>query len=590
MMNSRQLFAEPSVSSGNANSKHFLICVFVSMLVLAGCEKPEPTVDQAALQQEVINCADEKAVLVEGTGTYSRNIDSPSPEAQAFFDQGLRLTFSYYFPEALASFNAALCFDPLNPMIHWGRALAIAPNPNSRYGAVADDPQGLGLEIISQAQALALQSKDSLSEIDLELIEVLAVLFDTKTHPDQTARSAAFINATQSLYEKFPQDLEVAFLAADAIMMASPWQYFSQIDGSAINLAGKAKSIIENGIELNPGHPGLTHLHIHLMENSFTPEQAEASADRLESLTPKAGHMVHMPGHIYMRVGRYADAISTNQRSLLADEYFLQQWGDRELPTGLTYGLSARVHAPHARNFIHWGAVLQGNSELALATSQDMVASIGSDTIQRGSSQRTIASYWMTLRFFSRWQELLALEMKREYPPYLQGVLHYVRGSAFAATNDIESAEQEFLKLQTTLTDESLLTQRAAVNTASNLLNIAQHILAGDIAKAKENFELAINHYQLAVAGQDALRYMEPPDWLQSTRLSLGQAYLDVEDYAAAEFIFTEDLRLLQENGWALYGLLQSLQAQEQEEDIERIAERFGKAWESADVDLGTLD
>ncbi len=568
--------------------------VFLTCLILSACDSSPPPPDSAQSQpdakaQAVAQaCADAKAVLVPDLGEYSRSIHSSSPAAQRYFDQGLRLTYSYYFPEALASFDAALCFDPDNAMIQWGRALAIAPNPNSRYGSVKDDPAGAGWEAITIAQTLAASST-TVSDSDKELIASLMVLFDTETHPDQVARSAAFINATQTLYQQFPQDLEVAFLAADAIMMASPWQYFSTQDGSPMNMADKAQTILETGIAQNPLHPGLNHLHIHLMENSFTPEQAEESADRLESLTPKAGHMVHMPGHIYMRVGRFADAISTNQRSLEADQYFAGVWGELPFPSGTTYGLSHRGHAPHAQNFIHWGAVLAGNSEMAFNTIKPMAEGISAQRLQSGGAQRTLANYWMTMRFFKRWDDILAISLPENAPVYIQGMYHFVRGSAFAAKNSVDSAQTELNALHTVAQQPGLENQRASVNKVSDLLTIAVNELSGDVAKANNQIEGAITFYQQAVDTQDALRYMEPPDWLQSTRLALGNAYLDNEQYGEAEAVFRKDLELLHENGWALYGLLQSLQAQQQEEEIQTTEERFGKAWQYADVDMGSL-
>lgn len=560
-------------------------------LLFAACD-PSPPKDEQT-RQLAQTCAGEKAVLIEGLGPYGRDIHSLSAEAQTFFNQGLRLTYSYYFPEALASFDAALCFDPNNPMIHWGRALAIAPNPNSRYGGVNDDPAGLGWQAISQAQQLLDNRAETFTadsyQVDKGLIAALRQLFDTGLNGEQVTRSAAFINATLDLYQQFPKDPEVAFLAVDGIMMATPWQYFSSEDGKPLNLADRAQTILEQGIAQNPNHPGLNHLHIHLMENSFTPQAAESSADRLESLTPKAGHMVHMPGHIYMRLGRYADAIATNERSLLADEYFAGVWGELPFPAGTTYGLSHRSHGPHASNFIHWGAVLQGNSGRAIATIKTIVDGLGADQLQSGSAQRAIAMYWATLRFFHRWQDILMLELPADAPPYLQGMWHFVRGSALAATGEPQAAQNELDALMALTENSALLNYRAVVNTAADLLNIARYELAGKLAQTRGDYEQAIHYYQQAVQTQDQLRYMEPPDWLQSTRLSLAEAYLDSENYTEAESVYLQDLALLQENGWALYGLLQSLQAQQQEEEIQAVEQRFGKAWENADIDLGSM-
>ena len=563
------------------------VSLLFALGVLNGCGNPSPPTESAESQSVIQTCADLNAVMVPGLGDYGRDIHTNSDEAQAYFDQGLRLAFSYYFPESVASFTAAACFDPDNAMIEWGIAFANAPNPNSRYGAVPDDVTGNGWRAIQKAKQLA-DSASNLSDADKGLINALYVMLDSDTHPDQIARSAAAINAAQMLYQRFPQDLEVAFLTADAIMMATPWQYYSQEDGAPLNMADKAQRILETGIAQAPNHPGLNHLYIHLMENSQQPDLAEMSADRLESLTPKAGHMVHMPGHIYMRLGRYADSIATNQRSVEADQYFASVWGDLSFPD-VAYGLSHRGHRGHAENFIHWGAVLAGNSELAFTTIDAMVADMNQQRLQSGGGQRTLANYWMTLRFFQRWDDILAITLPENAPPYIEGMYHFVRGSAFAHNKQVDAAQRELAALHAVTQQEGLTEQRASVNTVADLLGIAFHELTGDIARAEDKLQDAISFYQQAVSGQDNLRYMEPPDWLQSTRLALGNAYLDSQKYADAEATFRKDLDLLHENGWVLYGLLQTLQASQQDEDIEAIEKRFGDAWQYADVDLGSF-
>ncbi len=557
-----------------------------SLVIYAACspapEQDVPNAEDSTLLAAAAQCADAVALLVPDTGTFSRAIDTPSPEAQAFFDQGLRLSYSYYFPEAIGSFDAALCYDPDNPMIHWGRALAIAPNPNSRYGASPDDPQGEGNRTIALAAANATQA----AAVERGLIDTLAVLFDNATYPDQTARTQAFIEAAQALYAQYPDDHEVAFLLADGIMMASPWNYFVMGDGSPLPNMELAMQVMEKGMSENPQHPGLTHLHIHLMEASRQPNSAEPSADRLESLTPMAGHMVHMPGHIYMRLGRYEDAITSNERSIAADEYFVRQWGERPLPSVGTYFLSATNHAGHARMFIHWAGVLQGNFERAMSIASPMAMMATPEALDRGASLRAPAIEWMTLKAFGRWNDILAITTPPASRPFLQGILNLARGSAHLAAGDVASAEIELGALRAVSENPVLQTQRASVNTASDLLAIAVHALAGEIASAKGETETAISEFQQAVALQDKLRYMEPPDWIQSMRLFLGQAYINAGQFADAEATFREDLVLLEDNGWALFGLASALEAQGDAAGAAEVRARFDKAWENADVTL----
>lgn len=571
------------------NPYYRLSATALTVFLLAACspdtESPATGQETAAAPwtatAEMLACADSHATLVEGTGTYSRDIDSHSPEAQQYFDQGLRLAYGYYFPEAVGSFNAALCFDPDNARIHWARAQALGPNANSRNGGQPDDPKGEGKKSMDRAVELAAGQP----QIWQDMIQALVPMFDTEQYPDQAVRSQAVIDSAKAAYDKYPEDHELAFLLSHAIMMASPWYYF-EWDGTPRPNTELAMEVQEKGMRENPYHPGLTHLHIHLMEASREPVRAETSADALEPLTPKAGHMAHMPGHIFMRLGRYEDAIATNRRSVLADEYFVEQWGDRPLPDYGTYFLSATNHRGHARAFIHWAGVLQGNLALALEIASPLAASATPEMLDRGSSLRNVSVEWMTLKAFGQWEQILALPAQPDTRPFLQGTLNHIRGAALAATGDIAGAEAELAALNTVLQNPALTTQRAAVNSADRILAIARHSLAGEIANAKGDFATAISEFTQAVTLQDQLRYMEPPDWIQSMRLFLGQAYLNAGQPAEAEAVFLEDLVLLQENGWALRGLTDALEAQGKTADAALARERFEEAWEQADIEL----
>lgn len=442
---------------------------------------------------------------------------------------------------------------------------------------------GAGREAINAAMA----ARDSLAAPERGLVEALAPLFDTDTYVDQAARTQAFIEAAEANYANHPNDLEAAFLVPHGIMMSTPWDYYDPEDGSALPGVERALTVMEAGMEQDVGHPGLTHLHIHLLEASFEPARAQDSADRLEALTPMAGHMVHMPGHIYMRVGRYNDAITTNQRSLAADDAVTEAWGDRPLPRTGTYFLSATNHGGHATMFIHWAGILQGNSERALDVSAPMAAMANPENLMRGAGLRNVVGHWMTLKAFGQFDELLAQENPAPDQPYLSGMLNYMHGSAYLRQGDIAAAQAEFEAMQQTRNNDVLDTQRASVNTASDMLAIASHALAGEIASAQGDYESAVQSFRQAVALQDALRYMEPPDWLQSMRLFLGQAHLDAGDYNQAVNVFERDLVLLQENGWALYGLTEALEGLGETEEADLARERLLLAWQDADVTLG---
>jgi tetratricopeptide (TPR) repeat protein len=575
-------------STGTNFKRQLTLAVAISTLVACGAENPTPPPQmqtQASPFQataEMLACAEALAPVVANTGTFGRNIRANIPEAQTYFNQGLRLTYGYYFPEAIASFDAALCFEPDNAMIHWGKALAIGPNPNSRYGSAPDDPVGDGKQAINHARELM----DRLPSQDRGLIEAVTELYNTETYPDQAARTQAFIDAAEANYRTHNSDLDAAFLVAHGIMMSTPWTYYSNVDGSPLPGVERAREVLESGMAQDPQHPGLTHLHIHLLEASFEPESAVASADRLESLTPMAGHMVHMPGHIYMRVGRYNDAITTNERSLSADNVVTQAWGDRELPRNGTYFVSATNHGGHARMFIHWAGILQGNSERAMSVSEPMLMMANAEALGRGNGLRTPVAHWMTLRAFGMFDELAALENPAPGQPYLDGMLNWMHGAAFAKNGNIEAAQAEYDRLQTIRQNPELANWRASVNSTADMLTIASHMLAGEIANARSDYDAAIREFEQAVDLQDKLRYMEPPDWLQSTRLFLGQALINAGRYAEARAVFERDLIMLNENGWALQGLAAALEGLGEGAAASDVRERQAAAWSGANVQL----
>ena len=268
------------------------------------------------------------AVLVDNIGTYGRKISTTSPLAQKFFDQGLRLVYGYYFPEAIASFEEAQQYDPDHPMIDWGLALAMGPNPNSRKNGFPDDPHGDGRKAIATARAHLSRA----TAVERALIESLSVQYDTDQYPDRVVRDEKYIEATRLVLDRYPDDLEAGFMYADAVMIRGAWNYWRR-DGSPLPGTKEAAAALEHVMTLEPNHPGAVHLYVHLFESSAEPERALPQADRLESLMPKEGHMVHMPSHIYLRVGQYEKAIASNERSVAADRFFLSEWGDRPFPT-----------------------------------------------------------------------------------------------------------------------------------------------------------------------------------------------------------------------------------------------------------------
>lgn len=521
----------------------------------------------------------ESATLTDGLGSYSRRISTDSQVAQQFFDQGLRLTFGYYFPEAIASFQQAQQHDPEHPMPYWGLALAAGPNPNSRFLGFRDDPYGEGRKAITAAHARVAKA----SPIERALIDALYVRFDVETYPDRSERDVKYIEATRRVLNSYPDDLEAGFLHADAIMTHSQWSYWRR-DGSPLPRTRDAAAALEHIIALNPKHPGAVHLYIHLFESSTQPERAIPQADLLESLMPKAGHVVHMPSHIYIRVGQYEKAITSNERSLAADQVLLSAWGGRTLPTLGTYGMSHRTHGRHAWDFMRFAAMFQGNYSRALKAAK--AAAAGQTHTGMGGAHRLQSTVWLVHKVFGKWDEILAEPAPTHGSAYLDGMWRYVRGSAFVGRREFDKAEIELQLLRNAEVDPSIKDFLALANPAKRVLQLAGHALEGEIAMGRRKYGSAVASFEAAVRVQDTLNYVEPPDWGQSIRLYLGNALLKARRPREAERVYRRDLFEFRENGWALFGLWQSLREQGKIREARKVRARFEQAWKGADVTL----
>jgi len=267
------------------------------------------------------------AIMIPGSGTYSYPISTNNSDAQAFFDQGLRMAWSFYFPESIASYQEAARLDPDHPMPYWGLAHAIGPNPNSRYQGLPDDPQGTGLEAVRTALELANNG----TQKERDMINAIFVLYNKDAIADNRERDLAYLNAMRDLHNKYPDDADIATVFAESYMNTTRWDYWD-IDGSPRGGTAEAKAALETAMALEHDHPGANHLYIHLMEMSAQPELAMPAAQKLEATVPISGHMVHMPGHIYLRVGEYEKAIDINERSQIAHLQFAEIWGEANVP------------------------------------------------------------------------------------------------------------------------------------------------------------------------------------------------------------------------------------------------------------------
>ena len=537
----------------------------------------------ACVDQESIKTDSEQAqaVLVQGSGTYSRKISTKNPQAQAFFDQGLRLAWGFYFPESIASYQEAARMDPDHPMPFWGMAHAMGPNPNSRYARMPDDPKGEGLKAINKA----LDRIDRATPLEAKLIRALHVLYDQQTIPDQDDRDQAYLTAMRSLNQEYQDDPDIAALYAASYMSIRRWDYWDS-EGNPKAETMPVAEALEHIIAQGLSHPGVFHLHIHLIEASLEPERALVSADALEATVPIVGHVVHMPAHIYVRVGQYGKAIDNNVRSQAVDQQFADLWGDHPLPNIGTYPLSHRIHAGHALDFIRYAATMQGNYKTASEAAWRMANRITGDAVIVRGGQKRVSAPWLVLKIFGKWDELLALTPAHQGTPYLDGIWSYALGSAHLAKGNMDAALQELAKLKTIAEAPNADEYRVGATPASAVLQLAAFGLEGEVLMAQDDLSGAIEAFRAGVAIENQNNYTEPPDWAQPMRHYLGAALLKAGQPEAAEAVYRRDLRWNQNNGWSLFGLHQALAAQNKQSEASQVFNQWQEAWAEADVTL----
>ena len=533
---------------------------------------------QPALANEAENV---HATLIQGSGTYSRKISTQNPLAQAFFDQGLRFAWGFYFPESIASYQEAARLDPSHPMPYWGMAHAMGPNPNSRYARMPDDPKGEGLKAIKNA----LERIDRASPLEAELIKAMYVLYDKDAIADQGERDRAYLAAMRRLNQQYPDDSDIAALYAASYMSIGRWDYWDS-EGNPKSETLPVAQALEHIMAKDMTNPGVLHLHIHLIEASLEPERALASADALEATVPIAGHVVHMPAHIYVRVGQYAKAVDSNVRSQAVDIEFAKLWGDYPLPNLGTYPLSHKIHSGHALDFVRYAATVQGNYATAIDAAWRMANRIQDPKAVVRSGQKRVSAPWLVMKIFARWDDLLALTPRHQGTPYLDGIWAYAIGSAHIAKGNMDAAEKTLATLQKIASAPNADEYRVGATPASAVLKLAALGLEGEVLRAQGDLSGAIAAFSAGVAIEDQNNYTEPPDWAQPMRHYLGATLLQAGEAEKAEAVYRRDLRWNQNNGWSLYGLYQALLAQNKTAAANIALQQWRTAWSMADVTI----
>ncbi len=510
------------------------------------------------------------APLVKGLGDVHHPVTTKSAEAQRYFDQGLAFVYAFNHDEAEASFREAARLDPNLAMAYWGEALALGPNIN----LPEDDQRGkAAYAAVTKAQSL----EPGASEEERGYIDALAKRYasDGKMRPEQ---QRAYADAMRALWKGHPDDPDAGALFAESLMDLHPWNLWTS-DGKPVEGTEEITATLEAVLAKHPDHIGANHYYIHAVEASPHPERGLPCAERLGKLAPDAGHLVHMPSHIYIRTGRYHQSELANAQAVKIDRAYIAA----RRPTGV-YPM---MYYPHNLQFLWQSYLFEGNRRGAEQAARDLLTVVTPQAVREMPMAEAVEPVTLfTEARFGDWDAILAEPAPPADLAYTNGTWHYARGLAFAAKGRTSDAEAELKRLDAI--EASLPAERMAMFASQKqLLGLASAILSGEIASHQGHHDDAIKHLREAVALQDALPYEEPPAWYYPVRESLGAELLAQGNAADAEQVYREDLKRNPNNGWSLFGLAECLRARKADREAAEVDARFKKAWAHADVKLG---
>ena len=509
------------------------------------------------------------ASLMAGLGTHHHAITTKSPEAQRFFDQGLTLLYSFNHGRAIAMFQRAAELDPKSPMPPWGIALAYGPNINDfemdRARAKTADEYA--------KKALSLTSPGNARE--RAYVEALAKRYSSDPAADLAKLQVDYKDAMAQLAKSYPNDLDAQVLYAESLMDLRPWQLWSR-DGAPADVTPEIIRVLESVLARAPRHPGANHYYIHTMEGSPSPGKAFASARRLETLVPAAGHMVHMPAHIYARTGDFVASANSNAAAAAVDE---KNMGSRTSPYALMY-------YNHNLHFESYAAAMAGQFVRANQLAKKLAMNVTPSLAEMPMLEAFMPQQFYVLLRFGKWTEVLAVGEPPDKLRLTAAIRHFARATAFAATGNLDQARA---MRQAFLDDVAKIpagTPVGVLNTAGQMFAVAKPLLDGRIAAAEGNLSAAVDQYRAAVAAEDLLVYDEPPTWFYPVRETLGAALLAGGHAADAEKVFRDDLAYNPKNGRSLFGLWKAIEAQGRRADAQRAAAAFRRVWAAADTQL----
>jgi len=508
------------------------------------------------------------ATLMTGYGNWHHPVSTKNAQAQAFFDQGLRLIYAFNHDEAARSFQRAAELDPKLAMANWGIAEAVGPNYND---PASQDRFVQAHAAIEKAQTLAADA----SESDKAYIAALAKRFPADPKSDLRAAAEQYRDAMREVMKQFPDDLDAATLFAEAGMNLHPWGLWRP-DGTPQEGTEEIVATLESVIRREPNHLGAVHYYIHAVEASNSPERALAGADRLAQLAPAAGHIVHMPAHIYIRTGDYEAALKTNQKAALADQAYLKATGAE--------GIYSMMYYSHNLHFIAMAAAMNGNYLESRRGAQLLAANVGPHVKDMPPLEGFMTVPLAVEVRFHKWNEILKMPQPDPAMHTASVFWHFARGLALAGTGKLDEAEAEhkIVAEAEKQTPPDAIFQMPINNKTKDILTIAENVLGAKISYEKNDMDATVNQLHAAVAAQDSLKYDEPQDWFYPVRETLGAVLLKIGDNAGAEEVFRADLERNPRNPRSLFGLEEALKAQQKTYDAGFVRKQFEANWKGA--------
>lgn len=503
--------------------------------------------------------------LWDNLGKLHFAVSTKHPLAQRYFDQGLKLAYAFNHAEAARAFRQAQSLDPACALCYWGEALVLGPNINAPM-----DPPANAAALAALAQAQRLAPKASARERDL--IAALARRYASDPKSERAMLDAAYAEAMAKVAARYPRDADIVLLYAEALMNLSPWDYWEAAGARPKGRTAEILAALEKVLRRQPDHPGAIHFYIHMVEASTNPARALPYANRLGSLMPGAGHLVHMPFHIYYRVGQYKDAIEANRRAVAAGEAYIAQ----AQPEGI-YPLA---YYPHNIHSLMTSAQMAGDGNRAIAASEKLARVVSLDAGHSIAWVQPIlvAPYFSHVQF-SPPETMLALPDPGDDLPYVKAMWHYARGVAHAWRGEYAAARREVDAMRRLAESGNFSTLVNGGVPAPEVIELAQHVVLGRIAQSGGDWPRALAEFEQAVALEDKLSYSEPPYWYYPVRQSLGAVLLAAGRLDEAEAAFRQSLLRAPNNGWALHGLTATYQRLGKQRAAATAHSQFTQAW-----------